>query len=524
MAQQITIDIVAETKKLASGINDANNQIEGMNSKLKGVVAAAGAAASAFVLKQGVTFLKQGIDEAKEAQETMQKANTTFGEGSVALAKITSDAEKFGKAIAVDNDEIIQLSTQLGSRLPADVRALSAELINTGYDVEAFTAGAITAEAFSSKLAKAFTDGVLTAKELSKIFPGLTAATLAQAETLSKAGKNQDALNLLIGAAQKQYGDAAEKNVTATQKFETALANLKETVGTKILPILEKVTSVLTTIIDAFSSLPGPVQNVILAVTALVGVGGPLLGFLASAKTSMATLGLISSSSAGGIGAATIATNLLSVAMRALPILAIIGLIVLLVKNWDTVKIVVDKVWNAIKDFAVNAWNALSSFSEKVVGFVAKIINAYLSLPEEMVKIGINIVKGLWEGMSNMLGWLQDKLTNSLVGKTISKIAGLFGIKSPSTVFAEMGKNLVLGLVQGVDNAQKFVSQSMVGLADTTTGSYMPSLAYAGSSMGNAPIQITINAGLGTDPYQLGREVNTALTKYGKVSSRVVRG
>ena len=49
--------------------------------------------------------------------------------------------------------------------------------------------------------------------------------------------------------------------------------------------------------------------NLILAVTALVGVGGPLLGFLASAKTSMATLGLISSSSAGGIGAATIATN-----------------------------------------------------------------------------------------------------------------------------------------------------------------------------------------------------------------------
>ena len=168
MAQQIVIDIVAETKKLASGIDDANNQIEGMNSKLKGVVAAAGAAASAFVLKQGVTFLKQGIDEAKEAQETMQKANTTFGEGSAALAKITDDATKFGKAIAVDNDTIIQLSTQLGSRLPKDVRALSAELVNVGYDVEAFTAGAITAEAFSSKLSKAFSDGVLTAKELSK--------------------------------------------------------------------------------------------------------------------------------------------------------------------------------------------------------------------------------------------------------------------------------------------------------------------------------------------------------------------
>jgi hypothetical protein len=37
-------------------------------------------------------------------------------------------------------------------------------------------------------------------------------------------------------------------------------------------------------------------------------------------------------------------------------------------------------------------------------------------------------------------------------------------------------------------------------------------------------INITINAGLGTDPYALGREVNSALTKYGNISSRVVRG
>lgn len=129
MAQQITVDIVAETKKLTSGINDANSQIDGMSKNLKGVVAAAGAAASAFVLKQGVTFLKQGIDEAKEAQETMQRATTTFGEGSAALAKITADADKFGKALAVDNDELINLATQLGSRLPANIQASSVELV-----------------------------------------------------------------------------------------------------------------------------------------------------------------------------------------------------------------------------------------------------------------------------------------------------------------------------------------------------------------------------------------------------------
>ena len=49
MANQITIDIVAQTNKLTSGINDANGQIDGMSTKLKGIAGAAGIAASGFL-------------------------------------------------------------------------------------------------------------------------------------------------------------------------------------------------------------------------------------------------------------------------------------------------------------------------------------------------------------------------------------------------------------------------------------------------------------------------------------------
>ena len=76
---------------------------------------------------------------------------------------------------------------------------------------------------------------------------------------------------------------------------------------------------------------------------------------------------------------------------------------------------------------------------------------------------------------------------------------------------------------QGIDQAQKLANVSMTGLADATMSGFQPQLAGYGVAQA-APIQITINAGLGTDPYALGREVNNALTKYGKVSSRVVRG
>jgi len=516
MANQITIDIVAQTQKLTSGINDANTQIDGMSSKLKGAAAAAGAAASAFVLKQGVTFLKQGIDEAKEAKQVMTEATTTFGAGSEALAKITADAEKFGKAIAVDNDEILKLATQLGARLPEDAKILSAELVNLALDVEAFTAGALSAETVTGKLAKALADGELKAADLEKIVPGLTTAVYDQAEALSKAGKNQEALTLVIDAAQAKYGDAAEKNVTSTQKFDKALADLKESVGTKVLPIVEKFITALTTVIDKFSALPGPVQNVILAVAALVGIGGPLLTFLASAKTAMVTLGLVSTTSAGGIGAATIATNLLRVALAGLGIGLVIAAIVLLVQNWDKVTGAVKNVWETIKEYLPKAWEKAKEFAGKVVGFVGDIIEAYLSIPGKMFNIGKDIVIGLWNGIQNMAAWLKDKVVGFFKNLLPDWAEKALGIKSPSKVFADIGKNIVSGLAStfNIGTAAKAITKP------TTT---VPKLTSSNTISTQKPqVNITINAGLGTNGPALGRQVSSAIKQYGKVSTKAV--
>ena len=325
MAQQITIDIVAETKKLREGVSVANEQLGSVDKQLKGLTATAFAAASAFVLQKGTTFLKQGIDEAREAAETMRNAITTFGEGSLALQKITTDADKFGQAIAVDNDEIIALATQLGARLPENARFLSAELVNVAFDVEAFTAGAISAEAVVSKLGKAFIDGKVTVKELATIFPDLTQKTYLQAEALVKQGDTQTALNLLIREAQKAYGDAAEKNVTSTQKFDTALANLKETIGTKILPFVEKAINFFIDLLDAFSKQPKAIQNIELGFLAIVAIGAPLLTFIANLKIALGLLipikaatATASTAMATGMTAVATTTGAATVALTAL--------------------------------------------------------------------------------------------------------------------------------------------------------------------------------------------------------------
>jgi len=438
VAQQIVIDIVAETKKLSQGLDDANKQLGTIDGKLKGVAKAATAAASAFVLKQGISFLKQGIDEAKDAQEAMRGAVTTFGAGSKALEEITKDAEAFGKELAVDNDEIIKLATQLGSRLPKEVQASSAELVKIFKDVEAFTGGAVAAEAASGKLAKAFADGVLKAGELQKIFPGLKQSVYDQAEALSKAGKNQEALNLLISEGATKYGDAAAKNVTATQRFDVALANFKETLGTKVLPILEKGIDFLTKMLDAFDALPTPVQNFSLGLLALVGIGGPLISFVANMQSALVQLGLLPAAS----GAAAAGLNLVRVALAGLGIGLVIAAIVLLIQHWDDVTKVVKDVYEAVKkwigDMVDKAKELLGDaikwieenwpkilavltgpfglFTLWVVTYKDEIVEKFKELWEavktavvEKVVLIIDIVKALWNSLRDSLAALFKK-------------------------------------------------------------------------------------------------------------------
>jgi phage-related protein len=201
-------------------------------------------------------------------------------------------------------------------------------------------------------------------------------------------------------------------------------------------------------------------------------------------------------------------------------IVAIIAVIVLLVKNWDTVTAAVGKVWEAIKNFGVNAWNTLKEFAGKIPAFIKTVIDAFAGLPAQMLTVGKNIVTGLWDGIQNMASWLKTKVTGFFKNLVPDWAEKALGISSPSKVFAGIGKNIVTGL-QSTFNAPaiKAVSNAARAGISVPTAS-LPSLMSGGSA---SAINVTINAGMGTDPYAVGREVNNALTKYGKVSNRIVR-
>ena len=66
----------------------------------------------------------------------------------------------------------------------------------------------------------------------------------------------------------------------------------------------------------------------------------------------------------------------------------------------------------------------------------------------EIKQIGEDLVRGIWEGISSMARWIRDNV-NDLFNSIVDGVKDLLGIHSPSTVFAEMGKNMALGVGEG---------------------------------------------------------------------------
>ena len=68
----------------------------------------------------------------------------------------------------------------------------------------------------------------------------------------------------------------------------------------------------------------------------------------------------------------------------------------------------------------------------------------------EIVNIGGNIVKGLWEGIQKLASWLWDKVSG-WISSIWDGICDFFGIHSPSDEMAWVGEMLVKGLSGSID-------------------------------------------------------------------------
>lgn len=103
---------------------------------------------------------------------------------------------------------------------------------------------------------------------------------------------------------------------------------------------------------------------------------------------------------------------------------------------------------------------------EAASGLANDLIGTLKTLPETLRSLGGELVRGLFNGMTDMLGWLRDKILG--FGANVIEMAkGAFGIHSPSKVFRdEIGMMLGLGAAEGITESTKAAQAAAGELAD----------------------------------------------------------
>ena len=165
--------------------------------------------------------------------------------------------------------------------------------------------------------------------------------------------------------------------------------------------------------------------------------------------------------------------------------------------------------WEAIK----GVFSGWGSFFQKLFNSIVKIFS---TIGSKFLSIGKNIVKGIWQGISNGLSWIKDKITG-WVGNVLKFIKKLFGIKSPSTVMRdEVGKYLAQGMGVGFENELDNVYKDMQKAVDIENGKMQASVQTGkvfNTLANTTPVYIEVSADVEMDKTKVGRIVTPVVSE-----------
>ncbi len=168
-----------------------------------------------------------------------------------------------------------------------------------------------------------------------------------------------------------------------------------------------------------------------------------------------------------------------------------IGFILAVLMPFIGIPLLIAAHWRQIVGFFIGLWNEVSS---GVANFVGTIFRFFQQLPGNILRAignfgnllynaGRDLIQGLVNGVTNFAHMATDAVKN--VGSDVVKgFKSLLGIHSPSTVFAEAGKNIGAGLALGI--------QSQSGIVQAATNKLM------GNANGKMTVNGTVKAGAAT--------------------------
>ena len=223
---------------------------------------------------------------------------------------------------------------------------------------------------------------------------------------------------------------------------------------------------------------------------------------------------------------------------------------------------VINQYWEPVKTFFAGVWPQLkATCAGGLAGISALIINwspvgvfyqAFagvlswfgIKLPAQFTEFGVNILRGLVNGITGSMGAVKDAISNA-GSSTIAWFKEKLGIHSPSRVFAQLGDYTMQGLAVGLDRSEGAPLAKVSGMAQRLTqlgagiaigtATALPASAFdtraplpvggfgAGMTIQGDKIEITFHVQAGTDPQAIARAVSVALDQRDREKAARIR-
>lgn len=185
----------------------------------------------------------------------------------------------------------------------------------------------------------------------------------------------------------------------------------------------------------------------------------------------------------------------------------------------DIIKLGLQMVIALVKGLAQN----LPQLVTGVLNMAATIIKTLVDSIPDVIEVGKDIVRGVWEGIKAMGSWIKEKVSG-FFGGIVDNVKGVLGIHSPSRVFAGIGENMALGLGEGWESEYGTIKRGITGGLDFGTaqigaensfGGQMRSALSSLSGMGG-DIHIVVQSVLdgkviGETAYKYNRQMQRAM-------------
>lgn len=230
---------------------------------------------------------------------------------------------------------------------------------------------------------------------------------------------------------------------TGLKALTNFTAGLRESAGQLVDQGLDLILSLAQGIADGIPSLIENVPQIVTNIAGIINDNAPKI--LAAGVQLVVTLGK------GLIQAIpTLIANIPEI------LNAIVN--VFLAFNWLNIgKQLVTAIGNGIK----GAGSFISSSAKTIVD---TLYNGVKQLPQTMLNLGRQMIQGLINGIRGMIAGVKDNIAEVASG-AVSTLKNILGIHSPSTVFKEIGVNLMQGLAIGMKDGSGEVMETVDDLA-----------------------------------------------------------